>query len=112
MGSSRLKGKGGKNMSRSASKKTDDALQPQSKQPNVDKVVRTIKFKDFLVNRSLRESGPLRISFPQELPEELREKWDTAFSSLTLEEQEQIEVAAREVRPRFFRERFGDNAEQ
>lgn len=97
-------------MSRSTKKKISDKLDAQLEQSSVDNVVRTMRFKDFFVNRSLRESGPPRISFPQELPPELLEKWGPALAALTSEEQEQIDLAAHEVRPQFFRKRFRDYA--
>lgn len=100
-------------MSRSTNKKLNDVPQKQPERPSTDNVVGTVRFKDIIINRGLRMSGMPRVSFPQELPEEFQEKWGSVFATtLTPEDVEQIELAAREVRPRFFRERFRDNAKK
>lgn len=97
-------------MSRSTSKKLNEVSQEKPEQPRADKVVGTVRFKEFFVNRSMCETGPLRISFPQELSPRLRERLDSMFVTLTDDDIEQVEKAAREVRPRFFQDRFGNDA--
>ncbi|NMP24516.1 hypothetical protein [Sulfobacillus harzensis] len=100
-------------MSRSTNTKQNDGPEVQPERPSTDNVVGTVRFKDLIINRSLRTGGAPRVSFPQELPEGLQEKWGSVFAAtLTPEDVEQIELAAHEVRPRFFRERFGDNAKK
>lgn len=98
-------------MSRSTNKKSNVPQNKQRKQLTEGNVVETLRLKEFVVYRSQRTSGVSRIGLPQQLPPELLEKFDYAYGVFTLEEQEQIELVAREVRPRFFRERFGSNGD-
>ncbi|MCL4318834.1 MAG: hypothetical protein M1596_02925 [Firmicutes bacterium] len=69
-------------------------------------VVSTISLRNVLVSRSLRQTGPLRISIPQEISLELQQQLETQFYALTPEEENQIHLAARRIAPHFFRERY------
>ncbi len=98
-------------MSRSSNTKRNDASEPQPERPAVDNVVGTLRLENLFLSLSPRESGPMRVSIPQQLSPELRDQLEPVFTAtLTPEDEEQIEKAAREVRPRFFQERFGNDA--
>lgn len=103
---------GGPAMPRSSNKaKQNDAPEPQSERPAIDNIVGTLRLENLFLSLSPRESGPLRISMPQQVPPELRDQFESVFgATLTPEDEEKIEKAAREVRPRFFQERFGNDA--
>jgi hypothetical protein len=76
----------------------------------MDKVIRPAQLQDVVIYRSLRPSGPVRISIPQEIPPYLRQQYDEMC--LTPEDEEQIHRAARRIASRFFRERYGDDGDR
>lgn len=75
-------------------------------------VIATISLRNVLVSRGLRQTGPLRISIPQEISLELQQQLDAQFYALTPEEEDQIHLAARRIAPRFFRERYRDYGDE
>ena len=50
-------------------KKSDDNTIPADKAADtMDKIIRPKQLEDVVIYRSLRQSGPVRISLPQEIP--------------------------------------------
>jgi hypothetical protein len=92
-------------------KKSDDNTVPVDKaEDTMDKIIRPQQLEDVVIYRSLRQSGPVRISLPQEIPPNLRQQYEEMC--LTPEDEEQIHRAARRIASRFFRERYGDDGDR
>lgn len=90
-------------------KKPNDETRTGNAEPSANNVTLTVRLRDMLIHRGFPQTGPLRITLPQEMPPGLKQQWDEQFRALTPDEEEQIHLAARRIAPRFFRERYGDD---
>ncbi|MCY0899841.1 MAG: hypothetical protein OWU33_13110 [Firmicutes bacterium] len=79
---------------------------------DVKKTIRTMWFKNFAVSRSNREGGLPRVNIPSGFDVESLDVVNDLLIDLTEEEKAEIELAAQEVRSRFFQEGFGSDVKR